>query len=336
VFKLAIIIPIYKVKSFINDCVDSLVSEYDEKFQYIFVDDGCPENSLEFAKSNNNNFFCKNNIVIVEKKNGGVSSARNAGLDQVNAEFFTFLDSDDFYYDGFRTIVKEAILNHDFDILEYEMVRFKNKSTYPLIVNKDIDVLFSGCSSQVRNKSLGRGSWHVPRRVFRSERYLTHRFNDGIFLEDLTYTSQMYYENFKLTVLSNKMVAYRDNSKSITAEFINLPENRVQVHLDSFEKVIAELDSGQIVDYKVIDSVLLIAAGLGLENSAILNEKRLGVISNDFLKRIMFSIRYVTGNKKYYRIIFISSPFIYEYVRRLVGVINRTGGFTRFRQKNRL
>jgi glycosyltransferase involved in cell wall biosynthesis len=337
VFKLAIIIPIYKVKSFINECVDSLVLEYDKNFQYVFVDDGCPENSLEFAKSKNDDFFNKNNVVIVKKKNGGISSARNAGLDKVNAEFFTFLDPDDFYCDGFRAVVNEAILNYDFDILEYEMVRFKNKATYPSIVNRNIDVVFSGCSSQIRNKSLGRGDWQVWRRVFKSERYLTHRFIEGVcFSEDISYTSPMYYENFKLMVLSNRVIAYRDNSGSITAEFSNLPTNRVQIYLESFKKIICDFDRGQVVDYRIIDSVLLIAARLGLENPVVLSEKRLSVLSIELLKRIVFSIRYVTGNKKYYRIIFIFSPFIYVHIRRWTGLIKRTSRFAKLKLNNRL
>jgi glycosyltransferase involved in cell wall biosynthesis len=89
---ISIIIPVYNVELYLNRCIESVLSQTFTDFELILVDDGSPDNSPkmcdEIAQKDSR-------VVVVHKKNGGLSSARNAGLDIAKGEYVFFIDSDD-------------------------------------------------------------------------------------------------------------------------------------------------------------------------------------------------------------------------------------------------
>ncbi len=91
--KFSIIVPIYKVEECLERCVKSLVNQTEKDIEIILVDDGspdkCPKMCDEFAKMDNR-------IKVIHKENGGLSDARNAGLDVAKGEYVLFVDSDDY------------------------------------------------------------------------------------------------------------------------------------------------------------------------------------------------------------------------------------------------
>ena len=90
--KVSIIVPVYKAEKYLNRCVDSILAQTFTDFELLLIDDGSPDRSGEicdeYAKKDSR-------IRVFHKKNGGVSSARNLGLDNVLGEYVTFVDSDD-------------------------------------------------------------------------------------------------------------------------------------------------------------------------------------------------------------------------------------------------
>ena len=89
--KLSIIVPVYNVEKYINECIKSLLELTIDNFEIIVVDDGSKDKSISIVKS-----FNDNRIKIIYKKNGGLSSARNAGLKEAIGEYVAFVDSDDY------------------------------------------------------------------------------------------------------------------------------------------------------------------------------------------------------------------------------------------------
>ena len=89
----SVIVPIYKVEDYLDECVKSIVDQTYKNIEIILVDDGspdhCPQKCDEWAKNDLR-------IRVVHKQNGGLSSARNAGLDVAKGEYIAFVDSDDF------------------------------------------------------------------------------------------------------------------------------------------------------------------------------------------------------------------------------------------------
>lgn len=91
--KLSVIVPVYKSEQYLDRCVRSILAQTYSNLEVILVDDGSPDNSGkmcdEFAASDSR-------VRVIHKANGGVSSARNAGLDAANGDYVAFVDSDDY------------------------------------------------------------------------------------------------------------------------------------------------------------------------------------------------------------------------------------------------
>lgn len=89
---ISVIVPVYKVENVLNYCIDSILNQTYKNFELILVDDGSPDNSGkicdEYTKKDNR-------IKVIHKENGGVSSARNCGIDVAKGKYICFVDSDD-------------------------------------------------------------------------------------------------------------------------------------------------------------------------------------------------------------------------------------------------
>lgn len=109
----SVIVPIYKVEKYIHRCVDSIINQTYSNLEIILVDDGSPDSCGaicdEYARTDNR-------IVVVHKANGGLSDARNAGLDIMHGYFVTFVDSDDYIYLDYVEKLYKAINDNDADI----------------------------------------------------------------------------------------------------------------------------------------------------------------------------------------------------------------------------
>ena len=92
--KISVIIPVYNVERYLAQCVDSVISQSYKNLEIILVDDGSSDNSPQicddFAKQDSR-------IKVVHKVNGGLSSARNAGIEIAGGDYLLFLDSDDYW-----------------------------------------------------------------------------------------------------------------------------------------------------------------------------------------------------------------------------------------------
>ncbi|MBQ7882921.1 MAG: glycosyltransferase, partial [Phascolarctobacterium sp.] len=90
--KLSIIVPVYKVEQYIHKCVDSILNQSFTDFELILVDDGSPDNCGKICDE----YAAKDKRVrVIHKENGGVSQARNLGIDEAKGEYISFIDPDD-------------------------------------------------------------------------------------------------------------------------------------------------------------------------------------------------------------------------------------------------
>ena len=112
--QISIIVPVYKVEPYIRRCVDSILSQTFTDFELILVDDGspdgCPAICDEYAQKDDR-------IRVIHKKNGGLSDARNAGLDIAIGEFIGFIDSDDWVASNMYEIMLSEISKNNADIV---------------------------------------------------------------------------------------------------------------------------------------------------------------------------------------------------------------------------
>lgn len=114
--KLSIIVPIYKVEPYLRVCLDSILRQKFIDFELILVDDGSPDNCGkicdEYALSDSR-------IIVIHKENGGVSIARNTGLEIARGEYITFVDPDDELGETYEINMHILLNNLTIDILQF-------------------------------------------------------------------------------------------------------------------------------------------------------------------------------------------------------------------------
>lgn len=106
--KLSIIIPIYNAEQFIRRCIDSILEQTYTDFELLLIDDGSTDDSSRICDVYSEN---DSRIKVFHKKNGGVSSARNVGLDNANGEWIVFIDSDDAINNQYLSVTKKATVD---------------------------------------------------------------------------------------------------------------------------------------------------------------------------------------------------------------------------------
>ena len=108
--KISVIVPIYNVEKQLQRCLESILKQEESNLEIILVNDGSPDNSGEIAKEYASRYPDK--VLYFEKENGGLSDARNFGIDIAQGKFITFIDSDD-YIDS--TMVEKMLgkIKHD-------------------------------------------------------------------------------------------------------------------------------------------------------------------------------------------------------------------------------
>lgn len=112
--KLSVIIPVYHVEATLDRCVASVLRQQVEEMEVILVDDGSPDRCPQMCDDWGMADSC---VKVVHKANGGLSDARNAGLDIARGDYITFIDSDDWVEAGTYAALMDRI--GDSDILEY-------------------------------------------------------------------------------------------------------------------------------------------------------------------------------------------------------------------------
>ena len=132
--KVSIVVPIYNVEKYLEQCIDSIINQTLKDIEIILVDDGspdnCPQMCDEYAKKDSR-------IKVVHKKNGGLSSARNAGIEVATGDYIGFVDSDDYIeLDMYEKMYNIAIENNvDFVMSDYYRVSEEGK----ILATLDID-----------------------------------------------------------------------------------------------------------------------------------------------------------------------------------------------------
>lgn len=110
---ISVIVPIYNVEIYLDKCVNSIVNQTYKNLEILLIDDGSPDNCpnmCEIWKKKDNR------INVIHKENGGLSSARNTGLDNCNGEFVSFIDSDDWVDERFIEKLYIGISTSEADI----------------------------------------------------------------------------------------------------------------------------------------------------------------------------------------------------------------------------
>lgn len=105
---ISVIIPIFKAEKFLHRCIDSILAQSYTGFELLLIDDGSPDNSGVICDE----YAAKDSRVrVFHKENGGVSSARNLGLDNAVGDYIAFCDADDYVSEDWLKCFADAVID---------------------------------------------------------------------------------------------------------------------------------------------------------------------------------------------------------------------------------
>ena len=196
---ISVIVPVYNVEKYLKKCIQSIIDQTYKNLEIILVDDGSSDNSGkicdEFAQKDNR-------IKVIHKTNGGLSDARNAGLDIMSGEWVSFVDSDDFVSSYYIENLHYLVNKYDVDIAITSFVRFYNENT-KLSSSKisNQEVLLHNPDEAVKNMLYGKyysvSAWS---KMYKKDLFYNKRFTKGKIYED--------FELMPITTSQSKKVAF--------------------------------------------------------------------------------------------------------------------------------
>lgn len=130
--EISVIVPVYKVEKYLKRCVDSILSQTFTGFEIVLVDDGSPDGCPALCDGLAEN---DGRIKVIHKKNGGLSSARNAGIDYVlknsSSEWITFIDSDDWVHPDMFGLLHGAVKEHGVKVAACGVMPCEGETEFP-------------------------------------------------------------------------------------------------------------------------------------------------------------------------------------------------------------
>ena len=111
--EISIIVPVYNVENYLKKCVESILSQTFTDFELLLVDDGSTDSSGEMCDELKR---LDERIKVIHKENGGLSSARNAGIDVAKGKYLTFVDSDDYIDTHMLEVLYKNMVQEDADL----------------------------------------------------------------------------------------------------------------------------------------------------------------------------------------------------------------------------
>lgn len=211
--KISVIVPVYKVEKYIHRCVDSILNQTFTDFELILVDDGSPDNCGkicdEYAEKDNR-------IHVIHKENGGLSDARNVGIDWAfehsDSEWITFIDSDDWIHPRYLELLYNAVVetNSAICICGYEETTGKETTVDENIFKAEIINTEFFYSEHIVNAVVAWG------KLYKKDLFREIRYPVGKLHEDEFTTYKVLFQYNSIAYVSQPLYFYFINSEGIT------------------------------------------------------------------------------------------------------------------------
>lgn len=207
--KLSIVIPVYRVEATLDRCLESVTTQSWTDFEVLLVDDGspdkCPQMCDEWARRDAR-------ITVIHKPNGGLSDARNAGIDLARGEFITFVDSDDYLApDTLSAIMPMAETT---DLLEYPVCRNSGSTQQQLITFPDRHY---ADTDEYWLEAKAYQHTYACNKVYRRKLFASVRFPVGRAFEDAYTLPRLLRQRPRVATTSKGLYHYTANPQGITA-----------------------------------------------------------------------------------------------------------------------
>ncbi len=226
---ISVIVPVFNVEQYLERCIQSLVKQTYRPIEIILVDDGSTDTSGIICDEWSGK---DNRIRVVHKSNGGLSSARNSGIEVAKGTYFGFVDSDDFVSEDMYERLHTVIRLYNSDVACCSTVLFSNEDTLitsnkePYTYEMDDLGFYSDCISCKNGNGVG-----VCNKLFKKEIFNDIRFKEGIYVEDYYTFPDIVDKIQRAVMISFPGYFYFQRSSGITRNFYRSSEKHIHDRL---------------------------------------------------------------------------------------------------------
>ena len=308
--EISVIVPIYKVEQYLDRCLTSLVKQtINDKIEIILVDDGSPDNCGKISER-----YAKmyENIKVIHKENGGLSSARNAGINIAKGKYLCFIDSDDFIEKDMLEYLldKAQKFNSDIAACGYDVIYNNEKNQQVMRIQSDtvysqkqaMDIhLFTGYLDDV--------AWN---KLYKIELFKKIKFSEGKLYEDMIIMPQILKISKVISIHPDVKYHYCKRNDSIGGKEFNKDTYSLIEACDNNVNSILEIYS-DLNNIKVAQIHWHIVVCNKMILSDFKDKNLIKSIKKEILKNIINIIfcKYIGKTRKFQMILFLLSYNIY-------------------------
>lgn len=217
--KISVIIPVYKVENYLDRCVKSIISQTYENMEILLVDDGSPDNCPKMCDEY---AAIDNRVRVIHKPNGGLSDARNAGIDVATGEYITFVDSDDWISENcIEVLMQIQQKNHTLisviDTVESDGTKESERSYSAGYDSKEVYTAEEAMQVIFLQREFNTSAWA---KLYHRSIFDGVRFTKGIFYEDLDLIYRLIDKAGKISFSqAGKYYYFQRNDSIVHAKF---------------------------------------------------------------------------------------------------------------------
>ena len=233
---ISVIIPIYNVEKYLRKCLDSVISQTQKDIEVILVDDGSDDKSGDICEEY---VPLDGRIKVIHKENGGVSSARNVGLDVSTGEYIGFVDGDDYIEPDMLEYLYNLIQATGADLSQCGIIHsFADRDTNPSAID-----YYTATDSKTALRLMIESRYadmYIFNKLFRREIIDTIRFRDFKVAEDALFLTEFMLSAKKAVLTNRPKYHYYHRQNSLTTKPFNESVfDFMKVHDSVYDMVLA-------------------------------------------------------------------------------------------------
>lgn len=218
---ISVIVPVYKVEDYLEKCITSIINQTYKNLEIILVDDGSPDKCGEICDK-----FAKKDkrIIVLHKKNGGLSDARNKGLEKATGKYVSFIDSDDFISSDYFEYLYKILNENDADmsvILPYKFSTYESIKTDEKKEKIEIYNSKEALITMLYQKKFDNAAWG---KLYKKEIIENIEFPVGKLYEDIGTTYKYILNSNKIVYSDRKIYYYLQRPDSIMGKPFRIKE----------------------------------------------------------------------------------------------------------------
>lgn len=231
---ISVIVPVYNKQEIVGKCIEALRAQSYEDFECILVDDGSSDSSLSICNEASER---DKRFKVIHKENGGLSSARNAGVDVASGDFLTFVDADDFVSNSYLKCLHDIQVNTGADVV-CSRLRVVRRPGAPTGAEGSSSVKLLDAREALESLLYGKEiEVSACAKLYRSQLAKAIRFPVGKLYEDVCYSCEILLNSNSVAVTNDANYFYVMDSESITHNIDERVFDRYYLARSAKEKV---------------------------------------------------------------------------------------------------